>query len=148
MKKYIFTENQIKKIIDSQLNEEMSMPAVSKASGTIRKAGTIQSDIDIIKKLKTKTVKLVILGFVSDVSNSDVYNKNYKSPTVVGSIAGIPIDKSAKGKQFDNDTMITLNNGATLFFGVVGADPHLAIANGGLSIKNVNGKMMLDFAWD
>jgi hypothetical protein len=148
MKKYIFTENQIKKIIDSQLNEEMSMPAVSKASGTIRKAGTIQSDIDIIKKLKTKTVKLVILGFRSDVSNSDVYNKNYKQPTVVGSIAGIPLDAKAQGKQFDNDTMITLNNGATLYFGVVGAEPHLAIANGGLSIKNDNGKMMLDFAWD
>jgi hypothetical protein len=148
MKKYIFTENQIKKIIDSQLNEEMSLPAVSKASGTIRKAGTIQSDKDIIKKLKNSTVKLVILGFRSDVSNSDVYNRNYKAPTVVGSIAGIPLDKNAKGKQFDNDTMITLNNGATLYFGVVGAEPHLAIANGGLSIKNDNGKMMLDFAWD
>jgi hypothetical protein len=148
MKKYIFTENQIKKIIDSQLNEEMSLPAVSKASGTIRKAGTIQSDKDIIKKLKNSTVKLVILGFRSDVSNSDVYNRNYKAPTVVGSIAGIPLDKNAKGKQFDNDTMITLNNGATLYFGVVGAEPHLAIANGGLSIKNDNGKMMLDFAWN
>ena len=148
MKKYIFTESQIKTIIDSQLNEEMSAPAVSKASGTIRKAGTIQSDKDIIKKLKTKTVKLVILGFRSDVSNSDVYNRNYKAPTVVGSIAGIPLDKNAKGKQFDNDTMITLNNGATLYFGVVGAESHLAIANGGLSIKNENGKMMLDFAWD
>lgn len=148
MKKYIFTESQVKKVINHLINEEMSSPAVSKASSTIRKAGTIQSDIDIIKKLKTKTVKLVILGFTSDVSNSDVYNKNYKSPTVVGSIAGIPIDKNAKGKQFDNDTMITLNNGATLYFGVVGAESHLAIANGGLSIKNNNGKMMLDFAWD
>ena len=148
MKKYIFTENQIKKIIDTQLNEEVSTPGTSSISGTIRKAQTIQSNIDIIKKLKTNTVKLKILGFTSKVSNSDVYNKKYKSPTVVGSIAGIPLDKRAEGKTFDNDTLITLNNGATLYFGVIGAEPHLAIANGGLSIKNDNGKMMLDFAWD
>lgn len=148
MKKYIFTESQIKTIIDSQLNEEMSLSKVSKASGTIRKAGTIQSNIDIIKKLKTTKVKLKILGFRSEASYSDALNRNYKSPTVVGSIAGIPLDKNAKGKEFDNDTLITLNNGAILYFGVVGAEPHLAIANGGLSIKNDNGKMMLDFAWD
>jgi hypothetical protein len=148
MKKYIFTESQIKKIIDNQINEGISSPSVSKASSTIRKAQTIQSDIDVIKKLKTKLVKLKILGFNSSVSNSDVYNKNYKAPTVVGSIGGIAIDKNAKGKLFDNDTMITLNNGSTLYFGIVGADPDTADANGGLSIKNDNGKMMLDFAWD
>jgi len=90
----------------------------------------------------------VVLGFRSDVSNSDVYNKNYKSPSVVGSIGGTPIDKNARGKQFDNETVITLNNGATLVFGVVGAEPHLAIANGGLTVKNDNGKLALDFAWD
>lgn len=148
MKKYIFTETQIKKIIDNQLNEEISSPSVSKVSGTIRQAQTIQSNIDVIKKLKTKTVKLRILDFRSDVSNSDVYNRKYKAPTVVGSIAGIPLDKNAKGKIFNNDTKITLNNGATLYFGIVGADPDTADANGGLSIKNDNGKMMLDFAWD
>lgn len=149
MKKYIFTESQIKMVIDNQINEEFTTPpSKSSISGTIRKAQTIQSHIDIIKKLKTQTVKLKILGFRSDVSNSDVNNRNYKAPTVVGSIAGIPIDKKAEGKTFDNDTIITLNNGATLYFGVVGAEPHLAIANGGLSIKNDNGKMMLDFAWD
>lgn len=148
MKKYIFTETQIKKIIDSQLNEEVSS-SVSKASGTIRNAQTIQPKIDVIKKLKSKAiVKLKILGFTSDVPNSALYNKNYKSPSVVGSIAGIAIDKNAKGKIFDNNTMITLNNGSTLYFGIVGIDPDDAAANGGLSITNNNGKMELDFAWD
>jgi hypothetical protein len=148
MKKYIFTESQIKKIIDSQLNEQMSPKTMSKVSGAIKTATTTQSNIDIIKRLKTQKVKLVVLGFRSDVSNSDVYNKNYKSPSVVGSIGGTPIDKNARGKQFDNETVITLNNGATLVFGVVGAEPHLAIANGGLTVKNDNGKLALDFAWD
>jgi hypothetical protein len=148
MKKYIFTENQIKKIIDNQLNEEVSTSRTSSVSGTIKNATTIQGTINIIKRLKTQKVKLVVLGFHSDVSNSDVYNKNYKSPSVVGSIAGIPIDKNAKGKQFDNETVITLNNGSTLVFGVVGAEPHLAMANGGLTVKNDNGKLALDFAWD
>lgn len=148
MKKYIFTENQIKKIIDNQLNEEISTPRTSSTSGTIKNATTIQGNIDIVKRLKTQKVKLVVLGFRSDVSNSDVYNKNYKSPTVVGSIAGVPIDKNLKGKQFNNETVITLNNGSTLIFGVVGAESHLAIANGGLTVKNNNGKLDLDFAWD
>lgn len=148
MKKYIFTESQIKMVIDNQINEEISTPRTSSISGTIRKAQTIQSNIDIIKKLKTQKVKLKILGFRTESSYSDVYDRNRKTPTVVGSIAGIPLDKRAEGKTFDNDTLITLNNGAILYFGVVGAEPHLAIANGGLSIKNDNGKMTLDFAWD
>lgn len=148
MGKYIFTESQIKKIINSQLDEQMSPKTGSKISGTIKNAITIQGNIDIVKRLKTQKVKLVVLGFRSDVSNSDVYNKNYKSPSIVGSIAGTPLDKNAKGKQFDNETVITLNNGATLVFGVVGAEPHLAMANGGLTVKNDNGKLTLDFAWD
>jgi hypothetical protein len=139
--KYIFTENQIKKIIDSQLNEQISPK--TKVSGAIKDAVTIQGNIDIIKRLKTQKVKLVVLGFRSDVND-----RNSKTPTVVGSIAGTPIDKNAKGKQFDNNTVITLNSGSTLVFGVVGAEPHLAMANGGLTVKNDNGKLTLDFAWD
>ena len=146
--KYIFTENQIKKIIDSQLNEQMSPKTTSKVSGTIKNASTIQGDIDIIKRLKTQKVKLKVLGFRSEASYSDALNRNYKSPTVVGSIAGVPIDKNLTGKVFDNDTVITLNNGAIFIFGVVGAEPHLAMANGGLTVKNENGKLVLDFAWD
>jgi len=101
MKKYIFTESQIKKIIDNQLNEEMSPSKVSSVSGTIRKASSVQDDVDTIIKLRKQKVKLVILGFRSSVSNSDLYNKNYKRPTTVGSIAGIPIDNNSKGKYFD-----------------------------------------------
>ena len=52
MKKYIFTEGQLKKIIDSQLSEQMSPSKVSTASGTIRKAPSVQDDIDTIKKLR------------------------------------------------------------------------------------------------
>ena len=148
MKKYIFTENQIKKIIDSQLNEEMSSSKVLTASGTIRKAPSVQDDVDTIMKLRKQKVKLVILGFRSSVSSSDVYNKNYKRPTTVGSIAGIPIDNNSKGKYFDNDTLITLNSGATLVFGIVGVEKRYAEANGGLSITNEGGKLKLDFAWD
>ena len=87
MKKYIFTETQIKKIIDNQLNEEISTSKVLTASGTIRKAPSVQDDVDTIIKLRKQKVKLVILGFRSSVTNSDVYNKNYKRPTTVGSIA-------------------------------------------------------------
>jgi hypothetical protein len=148
MKKYIFTESQIKKIIKSQINEEATSPKVSKASGTVRKAESIQNNMSTIKKLRTQKVKLVILGFNSDVSNSDLYNKKYKRPTVVGSIAGIPIDEKSKGKVFDNDTLITLDNGSTLIFGIVGVDKAYAEANGGLSITNKNGKMRLNYAWD
>jgi hypothetical protein len=148
MKKYIFTENQIKKIIDNQLNEEMSTSKVLTASGTIRKAPSVQDDVDTIIKLRKQKVKLVILGFRSSVSNSDVYNKNYKRPTTVGSIAGIPIDNNSKGKYFDNDTLITLNAGGTLIFGIVGVEKRYAEANGGLSITNEGGKLKLDFAWD
>ena len=148
MKKYIFTENQIKKIIDNQLNEEMSTSKVLTASGTIRKAPSVQDDVDTIIKLRKQKVKLVILGFRSSVSNSDVYNKNYKRPTTVGSIAGIPIDNNSKGKYFDNDTLITLNAGGTLIFGIVGVEKRYAEANGGLSITNEGGKLKLDFAWN
>ena len=101
-----------------------------------------------IKKLRTQKVKLVILGFTSSVTNSDLYNKKYKRPTVVGSIAGIPIDEKSKGKLFDNDTLITLDNGATLVFGVVGVDKAYAEANGGLSLSNKNGKIQLNYEWD
>jgi len=148
MKKYIFTENQIKKIIDNQLNEEMSTSKVLTASGTIRKAPSVQDDVDTIIKLRKQKVKLVILGFRSSVTNSDVYNKNYKRPTTVGSIAGIPIDNNSKGKYFDNDTLITLNAGGTLIFGIVGVEKRYAEANGGLSITNEGGKLKLDFAWN
>ena len=153
MKKYIFTESQIKKIIDNQLNEEMSLSKPSGVTGTIRKSphawgNDVKNTPKPLINLKNNTVKLVVLGFRSDVSTSDVYNKNYKSPSVVGSIAGTPIDKNSKGKQFDNDTAITLNNGATLVFGVVGAEPGTAQANGGLTLKNEGGKLILDFAWD
>jgi len=148
MKKYIFTENQIKKIIDNQLNEEISTSKVLTASGTIRKAPSVQDDVDTIIKLRKQKVKLVILGFRSSVTNSDVYNKNYKRPTTVGSIAGIPIDNNSKGKYFDNDTLITLNAGGTLIFGIVGVEKRYAEANGGLSITNEGGKLKLDFAWN
>jgi len=148
MKKYIFTESQIKKIIDNQLNEEISSSKVSTASGTIRKAPSVQDDVDTIIKLRKQKVKLVILGFRSSVSNSDLYNKNYKRPTTVGSIAGIPIDNNSKGKYFDNDTQITLNAGGTLVFGIAGVEKRYAEANGGLTITNEGGKLKLDFAWD
>jgi hypothetical protein len=148
MKKYIFTESQIKKIIDNQLNEEMSPSKVSSVSGTIRKASSVQDDVDTIIKLRKQKVKLVILGFRSSVSNSDLYNKNYKRPTTVGSIAGIPIDNNSKGKYFDNDTLITLNAGGTLVFGIAGVEKRYAEANGGLTITNEGGKLKLDFAWD
>ena len=148
MKKYIFTEGQLKKIIDSQLSEQMSPSNVSTASGTIRKAPSVQDDIDTIKKLRKQKVKLVILGFRSSMKNSDLYNKNYKRPTTVGSIAGIQIDNNSKGKYFDNDTMITLIDGGTLVFGIVEVEKIYAEANGGLSITNEGGKLKLDFAWD
>ena len=148
MKKYILTESQVKRVLDQILNEQMSSSKPSSVSGTIRKAETIQNDIDTIQNLKTKKVKLVVLGFRSSVSNADVYNKNYKRPTVVGLIAGTPIDKDATGKQFDNDTIIKLNNGATLVFGIVGVNKRYAEANGGLSLTNEGGKLRLDFAWD
>jgi hypothetical protein len=148
MKKYIFTESQIKKIIDNQLNEEMSPSKVSSVSGTIRKAPSVQDDVDTIIKLRKQKVKLVILGFRSSVSNSDLYNKNYKRPTTVGLIAGIPIDNNSKGKYFDNDTLITLNAGGTLVFGIAGVEKRYAEANGGLTITNEGGKLKLDFAWD
>jgi len=54
MKKYIFTETQIKKIIDNQLNEEISTSKVLTASGTIRKAPSVQDDVDTIIKLRNK----------------------------------------------------------------------------------------------
>ena len=148
MKKYILTESQVKRVLDQIMNEEMSSSKPSSISGTIRKAETIQNDVDTIQNLKTKKVKLVILDFRSSISNADLYNKNYKRPTVVGSVGGTPIDKNARGKQFDNDTMITLNSGATLVFGIVGVDRRFAEANGGLSITNEGGKLRLDFAWD
>jgi hypothetical protein len=148
MKKFIFTESQIKKIIKSQVNEGTLSPNVSKASSTVRKAPSIRDDKSTIKKLRTQKVKLVILGFTSKVTNSDLYNKKYKRPTVVGSIAGIPIDEKSKGKLFDNDTLITLDNGATLIFGVVGVDKTYAEANGGLSLSNKNGKIQLNYEWD
>lgn len=148
MKRYVLTESQIKKVIDQLINEEESAPQKPKASGTVRKATSVQDDTSTVKKLKTQKVKLIILGFRSSISNSDLYNKNYKRPTVVGSIAGIPIDEKARGKQFDNDTLITLIDGATLVFGIVGVDKAYAEANGGLSITNDGGKMRLDYAWD
>jgi hypothetical protein len=101
MKKYIFTEGQLKKIIDSQISEQMSPSKVSTASGTIRKAPSVQDDVDTIIKLRKQKVKLVILGFRSSMKNSDLYNKNYKRPTNVGSIAGIPIDNNSKCKYFE-----------------------------------------------
>jgi hypothetical protein len=82
------------------------------------------------------------------MSTSDLYNKNYKRPAVVGSIGGVPIDKNATGKQFDNDTTITLNEGSTLVFGIVGVDRRYAEANGGLTLTAEGGKLNLDFAWD
>jgi hypothetical protein len=148
MKKYIFTEGQVKKVIDHLMNEEMSSTAPKSVSGTIRKARTIQDDVDTIQKLKTKKVKLTVLGFRSSMSTSDLYNKNYKRPTVVGSIGGVPIDKNATGKQFDNDTTITLIEGGTLVFGIVGVDRRYAEANGGLTLTAEGGKLNLDFAWD
>jgi hypothetical protein len=148
MKKYIFTEGQVKKVIDHLMNEEMSSAAPKSVSGTIRKARTIQDDVDTIQKLKTKKVKLTVLGFRSSMSTSDLYNKNYKRPAVVGSIGGVPIDKNATGKQFDNDTTITLNEGSTLVFGIVGVDRRYAEANGGLTLTAEGGKLNLDFAWD
>lgn len=148
MKKYIFTEGQVKKVIDHLMNEEMSSAAPKSVSGTIRKAHTIQDDVDTIQKLKTKKVKLTVLGFRSSMSTSDLYNKNYKRPTVVGSIGGVPIDKNSTGKQFDNDTTITLIEGGTLVFGIVGVDKRYAEANGGLTLTAEGGKLNLDFAWD
>ncbi len=150
MKKYIFTEGQVKKVIDHLMNEEMSSAAPKSVSGTIRRAESIQNDIDTIQKLKHKTakVKLEVLGFRASVSNSDLYNKNYKRPSTVGSIGGTPIDKNATGKQFDNDTTITLIEGGTLVFGIVGVNKRYAEANGGLSVTNEGGKLRLDFAWD
>jgi hypothetical protein len=148
MKKYIFTEGQLKKIIDSQISEQMSPSKVSTASGTIRKAPSVQDDVDTIIKLRKQKVKLVILGFRSSMKNSDLYNKNYKKPTNIGSIAGIPIDNNSKGKHFDNDTTITLIDGGTLVFGIVGVEKRYAEANGGLTITNEGGKLKLDFAWD
>ncbi len=148
MKKYIFTEEQVKKVIDHLMNEEMSSAAPKSVSGTIRKAQTIQDDIDTIQNLKTKKVKLEVLGYRASVSTSDLYNKNYKKPSTIGSIGGTPIDKNATGKQFDNDTIITLIEGGTLIFGIVGVNKRYAEANGGLSIRNEGGKLRLDFAWD
>ena len=152
MKKYIFTESQIKKIIDNQLNEELTISKSNGVTGTVRKSphawgNDVKNTPRPLLNLKNNTVKLVVLGFRSDVSTSDVYNKNYKAPSVIGSIAGTPIDKNSKGKQFDNDTPITLINGSTLVFGVVGSKSQ-AEANGGLTLKNEGGKLILDYAWD
>jgi len=148
MKRYVLTESQIKKVIDQLINEEASAPQKSKASSTVRKSPSVHEDSDTIKKLRKQKVKLVILGFRSSMKNSDLNNKNYKRPTVVGSIAGIPIDEKSKGKYFDNDTMVTLDDGATLVFGVVGVDKRFAEGSGGLNLTNENGKIILNYFWN